>query len=83
MGEYIRLPNGEQLKLGTCGDWRYVRLEEARGLLLEQTRRASRHPHDTDLAHALTGRTVGGPAKTAVVSSAFMGMLRARRPATS
>ena len=29
----------------------------------------------TDLARALTGRTVGGPAKTAVVASAFMGML--------
>jgi TRAP transporter 4TM/12TM fusion protein len=29
----------------------------------------------TDLARALTGRSVGGPAKTAVVSSAFMGML--------
>ncbi|MCG8544521.1 MAG: TRAP transporter fused permease subunit [Alphaproteobacteria bacterium] len=29
----------------------------------------------TDLAKALTGRQVGGPAKTAVVSSAFMGML--------
>jgi hypothetical protein len=53
MGEYIRLPDGEQLKLGTCGDWRYVRLAEARGLLLDLTRKASRHPHDTDLAHAL------------------------------
>jgi TRAP transporter 4TM/12TM fusion protein len=30
----------------------------------------------TDLAHAVTGRAVGGPAKTAVVSSAFMGMLQ-------
>lgn len=30
----------------------------------------------TDLALALTGRAVGGPAKTAVVSSAFMGMLQ-------
>ena len=30
----------------------------------------------TDLAHALTGRAVGGPAKVAVVSSAFMGMLQ-------
>lgn len=30
----------------------------------------------TDLAHALTGRSVGGPAKTAVVASAFMGMLQ-------
>ena len=30
----------------------------------------------TDLAHALTGRAVGGPAKTSVVSSAFMGMLQ-------
>ena len=30
----------------------------------------------TDMAHALTGRAVGGPAKTAVVSSAFMGMLQ-------
>jgi TRAP transporter 4TM/12TM fusion protein len=29
----------------------------------------------TELAHALTGRQVGGPAKTAVISSAFMGML--------
>ncbi|MBI4184717.1 MAG: TRAP transporter large permease subunit, partial [Proteobacteria bacterium] len=29
----------------------------------------------TDLARALTGRTVGGPAKTAVVASAFFGML--------
>jgi TRAP transporter 4TM/12TM fusion protein len=29
----------------------------------------------TDLAQALTGRQIGGPAKTAVVSSAFMGML--------
>ncbi|MBI4182776.1 MAG: TRAP transporter fused permease subunit [Proteobacteria bacterium] len=29
----------------------------------------------TDLAHALTGRTIGGPAKTAVVASAFFGML--------
>jgi TRAP transporter 4TM/12TM fusion protein len=29
----------------------------------------------TDLARGLTGRTVGGPAKTAVVASAFMGML--------
>lgn len=29
----------------------------------------------TELADALTGRQVGGPAKTAVVSSAFMGML--------
>ncbi|MBI4183661.1 MAG: TRAP transporter permease [Proteobacteria bacterium] len=30
----------------------------------------------TDLAEALTGRSVGGPAKTAVVSSALMGMLQ-------
>ncbi len=30
----------------------------------------------TDLAHALAGRSVGGPAKTAVVASAFMGMLQ-------
>ncbi|MEX2643655.1 MAG: TRAP transporter fused permease subunit [Acetobacterales bacterium] len=30
----------------------------------------------TDMARALTGRTVGGPAKTAVISSAFMGMLQ-------
>ena len=30
----------------------------------------------TELAHTLTGRFVGGPAKTAVVSSAFMGMLQ-------
>ena len=29
-----------------------------------------------DIANALTGRVVGGPAKTAVVSSAFMGMLQ-------
>ncbi|MGD8810662.1 MAG: TRAP transporter fused permease subunit, partial [Gammaproteobacteria bacterium] len=29
----------------------------------------------TELAQALTGRQTGGPAKTAVVSSAFMGML--------
>ncbi|MBI4182812.1 MAG: TRAP transporter fused permease subunit [Proteobacteria bacterium] len=29
----------------------------------------------TDVAQSLTGRTVGGPAKTAVVASAFMGML--------
>ncbi|MGI6128931.1 MAG: TRAP transporter permease [bacterium] len=29
----------------------------------------------TDFARALTGRTVGGPAKSAVVSSALMGML--------
>src|SRR5690606_25038966 len=29
----------------------------------------------TDFARALTGRTIGGPAKTAVVASAFMGML--------
>ncbi|MDH3702067.1 MAG: TRAP transporter fused permease subunit [Alphaproteobacteria bacterium] len=29
----------------------------------------------TDLAKALTGRQIGGPAKTAVVSSAFMGTL--------
>ncbi len=29
----------------------------------------------TDLAQALTGRQIGGPAKTAVISSAFMGML--------
>ncbi|MEX2643638.1 MAG: TRAP transporter permease [Acetobacterales bacterium] len=29
-----------------------------------------------DLAHSLTGRAVGGPAKTAVISSAFMGMLQ-------
>ncbi|WP_420393162.1 TRAP transporter permease [Acuticoccus sp.] len=29
----------------------------------------------TDLAHALTGRLTGGPAKTAVVASTFMGML--------
>ncbi len=29
----------------------------------------------TDFARALTGRTTGGPAKTAVVSSALMGML--------
>ncbi|MBI4184807.1 MAG: TRAP transporter fused permease subunit [Proteobacteria bacterium] len=29
----------------------------------------------TDLARALTGRTVGGPAKTAVLSSALIGML--------
>ena len=29
----------------------------------------------TDFAHALTGRTTGGPAKTAVLGSAFMGML--------
>jgi len=29
----------------------------------------------TDFASALTGRATGGPAKTAVVSSAFMGML--------
>jgi len=29
----------------------------------------------TDLARALTGRTIGGPAKTAVVASALMGML--------
>jgi TRAP transporter 4TM/12TM fusion protein len=29
----------------------------------------------TDMAQALTGRQIGGPAKTAVVSSAFMGML--------
>ena len=30
----------------------------------------------TDLAYSLTGRAVGGPAKTAVVSSALMGMLQ-------
>ena len=30
----------------------------------------------TDLANALTGRAVGGPAKAAIVSSAFMGMLQ-------
>ena len=30
----------------------------------------------TDLAYSLTGRAVGGPAKAAVVSSAFMGMLQ-------
>ena len=53
MGDYIRLPSGEQLKLGTCGDFRYVRLDEARGLLLDLTRRAARHAHDTDLASAL------------------------------
>lgn len=29
-----------------------------------------------DIARALTGRTVGGPAKTAVVTSTFMGMLQ-------
>ncbi|MEX2641827.1 MAG: TRAP transporter fused permease subunit [Acetobacterales bacterium] len=29
----------------------------------------------TEMAHAFTARSVGGPAKTAVVSSAFMGML--------
>ncbi len=35
----------------------------------------------TDMARALTGRTVGGPAKTAVVASAFMGMLSGSSPA--
>lgn len=29
-----------------------------------------------DIARALTGRTIGGPAKTAVVTSTFMGMLQ-------
>lgn len=35
----------------------------------------------TDAARALTGRMTGGPAKTAVVSSAFMGMLSGSSPA--
>ncbi len=35
----------------------------------------------TDMARALTGRLTGGPAKTAVVSSAFMGMLSGSSPA--
>ena len=35
----------------------------------------------TDFANALTGRTIGGPAKTAVVSSALMGMLSGSSPA--
>ncbi|MFW5835015.1 MAG: TRAP transporter permease, partial [Pseudomonadota bacterium] len=35
----------------------------------------------TDLARAVTGRATGGPAKTAVVASAFMGMLSGSSPA--
>ncbi|MFX4219605.1 MAG: TRAP transporter permease [Thalassobaculum sp.] len=35
----------------------------------------------TDLARALTGRLTGGPAKTAVVASGFMGMLSGSSPA--
>ncbi len=35
----------------------------------------------TEIAHALAGRTAGGPAKTAVVSSALMGMLSGSSPA--
>ena len=35
----------------------------------------------TDIARALTGRLTGGPAKTAVVASGFMGMLSGSSPA--
>lgn len=35
----------------------------------------------TDMARALTGRLTGGPAKTAVVASGFMGMLSGSSPA--
>jgi len=29
MGDYLKLKNGDQVKIGTCGDNRYMRREEA------------------------------------------------------
>ncbi len=49
MSESLRLPDGSLLPLGDFGAWTLVRFEACQGILLELTRRSSRHRGDVDM----------------------------------